>query len=154
MREEVRAGRFREDLLYRLRVVPIFLPALRERPRDIAFLLDHFMAHFNQKGPRRVQQWSTEAREALLRWKWPGNVRELQNVVEYAFAVGRGPIISLQELPPEFREEPSLPSAPVQDLPTQIQEALLRAGGDLGRAAELLGMSRTTFWRHRRKLGI
>jgi two-component system response regulator AtoC len=164
LRAEVQAGRFREDLMYRLRVVPIFLPALRERRGDVEVLLWHFVAKQNQTGPRQVRRFSPEAMRALLDHTWPGNVRELQNVVQYAFAVARGPEIGLDDLPPEFRDRPPAAVPAVASSPETasaphdegeaIREALQRTGGNVGEAAALLGMSRPTFWRHRKKLGI
>ena len=155
LREEVRAGRFREDLMFRLRVVPIFLPPLRQRPLDIDLLLRTFADEFNRRGPRVVTGFSPEAMRALLDHPWPGNVRELRNVVEYAFAVGRGPFIELSELPPELRERRREPPqrGPGRGEAARIEEALERAGGDLDRAAASLGVSRTTFWRMRRRAG-
>lgn len=166
LREEVRAGRFREDLMFRLRVVPIFLPSLRQRPLDIDLLLHHFAEAFNRRGPRVVAGFSPEAMRALLDHAWPGNIREVRNVVEYAFAVGRGPTINVDELPPELRERRRDPSAPAQPAPRawasatgsgeadRIREALEEAAGDLDRAAALLGVSRTTFWRMRKRSGV
>jgi two-component system, NtrC family, response regulator AtoC len=157
LREEVRAGRFREDLLYRLRVVPIFLPALRQRPLDIDLLVRHFVEAFNRRGPRSVSAIAPEAMRALLDHSWPGNVRELQNVVEYAYAVGRGPVVVLDELPPELREPRR--AAPTSRAPAgsdgeRVQEAIEAAHGDLELAAERLGVSRTTFWRMRKRAGL
>lgn len=171
LREEVKAGRFREDLMYRLRVVPIFLPPLRQRRRDISLLLWHFIER--QKGPRRINRIEPDAMKALLDYHWPGNVRELQNVVEYAFAVGRGDVWRMSDLPPEFREVRERASADryesrrdqpdgranalPTDLPSEgarIRQALAAAGGRIDRAAELLGMSRATFWRKRKKHGL
>ena len=105
LREEVRVGRFREDLMYRLRVVPIFLPPLRARPDDIDLLLWQCIDRHNRRGPRHIARIEPEALRLLLEHSWPGNVRELQNVVEYAFAVGRGEVLKPEDLPPEFREE-------------------------------------------------
>ncbi|HNH46630.1 MAG TPA: sigma 54-interacting transcriptional regulator [Myxococcota bacterium] len=155
LRDAVKAGKFREDLMYRLRVVPVFLPPLRERPRDIELLLQHFLQKGNQRGPREVKGILPEVMRLLLDHDWPGNVRELQNVVEYAFAVGRGPTLGLQDLPPEFRE-PALPSSTLDggDELQRVRQALAAARGNLGRAAELAGMSRTSFWRARKKYGI
>jgi transcriptional regulator with PAS, ATPase and Fis domain len=168
LRDEVRAGRFREDLMYRLRVVPLFLPSLRERPLDIELLLWHFIEDANARGPRRVMDVSPAAMRALLDHPWPGNVRELQNVVAYAFAVGRASTLDLDDLPPDLRATgtrpaPTVPAAlPPRVLPprpapadprAELEEALARAGGDLGEAARLLGVSRTTLWRRRRALG-
>lgn len=158
LRAEVRAGNFREDLLYRLRVVPIFLPPLRERRCDIALLLWHFIERYNARGPRRIGRISPEAMRLLLDYSWPGNVRELQNVAEYAFAVGRGTELSLDDLPPEFRE-PALETAyatrPARrdhpDDEQQLRWALAQSHGRMEVAATLLGMSRATFWRKRKK---
>ena len=160
LREEVKAGRFREDLLYRLRVVPIFLPALRERREDVALLLWEFIQRHNTHGPRRIERIAPEAMRVLLDHPWPGNVRELKNVVEYAFAVGRGSELRLSELPPEFREprlaaptQRAVNLAPEHDA-ERIRRALQDSGGDIHRAAKLVGMSRATFWRKRKRLGI
>ncbi len=158
LREEVRAGRFREDLMYRLRVVPVFLPPLRQRPLDVDLLLRHFVDDFNRRGPRLVTGLAPEAMRALLEHPWPGNVRELRNVVEYAFAVGRSPIISVDELPPEFREAHT--EAAPRAIATRsadadrVREAIEEAEGDIDKAAAMLGVSRTTFWRMRKKAGL
>lgn len=157
LRQKVRSGEFREDLMYRLRVVPIYLPPLRERRGDVELLLWQFIRQHNERGPRRIRAIDPDAMRALLDHDWPGNVRELLNVVQYAFAVGRGPDLRIAELPPEFRERPAAApaaAAPVEDEATRIRDALARSGGHVGRAAELLGMSRPTFWRHRKKHGI
>jgi len=158
LREEAKAGRFREDLMYRLRVVPIFLPPLRERRQDIGLLLQHFIDRHNVHGPRRIERIEPDAMRVLLDHRWPGNVRELQNVVEYAFAVGRGEVLQVDDLPPEFREEPISPAAPVssseEDEAERIGRALTAARGHIDRAAQMLGMSRATFWRKRKKYGL
>jgi PAS domain S-box-containing protein len=159
LREAVKEGRFREDLMYRLRVVPIFLPPLRARRDDIGLLLRQNIDRHNRKGPRHIGRIEPEALRLLLDYPWPGNVRELQNVVEYAFAVGRGDSLGPGDLPPEFREQPSL--APNREAPTvpldeaaRIREALKRAEGRIDDAAKLVGMSRATFWRKRKKYGV
>lgn len=154
LREEARAGRFREDLMFRLRVVPIFLPPLRERRADVELLLHHFVARNNQRGPRRVQRFSPEAMRLLLDHRWPGNVREVQNVVDYAFAVGRGPEVQVDELPPEFREAATPVTGGEGGTADAVRDALRRADGHVGRAAELLGVSRPTFWRWRKRHGV
>jgi two-component system, NtrC family, response regulator AtoC len=162
LRTEVREGRFREDLMFRLRVVPIFLPPLRKRPLDIDLLVRHFVEEFNRRGPRLVAGLSPEAMRLLLDHPWPGNVRELRNVMEYAFAVGRGPTIGVDELPPEFRERLQGQPAPVlrtslgmgNDEAQRIIDALDDAGGDIEEAAQKLGVSRTTFWRMRKRAGV
>jgi PAS domain S-box-containing protein len=159
LREAVKAGRFREDLMYRLRVVPIFLPPLRARRDDIDLLLRQGIDRHNRKGPRHITRIEPEALRLLLDYRWPGNVRELQNVVEYAFAVGRGDTLGPDDLPPEFREaadhpEPGDEPIAAADEATRIREALRRAQGRIDDAARLLDMSRATFWRKRKKYGL
>lgn len=158
LEEQVEAGRFREDLMYRLRVVPIFVPPLRERSGDVDVLLRFFLQRFNELGPRHVESIAPEAMRALLGHRWPGNVRELRNAVEYAFAVGRGDELLLSELPPEFgASSGTTERAPVdksQDERERLREALQLEGGRVGAAAERLGMSRATFWRKRRRHGL
>ena len=159
LREEVKAGNFREDLMYRLRVVPVFLPPLRLRRLDVSFLLWHYIERHNPHGPRRIERIEPEAMRRLLNYPWPGNVRELQNVVEYAFAVGRGPELTLTDLPPEFQETAPIPvphtqtdePAKARDEASQIREALELSGGKVEAAAEMLGMTRVTLWRKRKK---
>ena len=173
LREEVKAGAFREDLMYRLRVVPIFLPPLRKRRSDISFLLWHYIERHNVHGPRRIERIEPEAMRRLLDYDWPGNVRELHNVVEYAFAVGRGVELTLDDLPPEFRENKVELNSPANSMPTldfstkpsggrlaaldeanRIREALDLTSGRVDEAAEKLGMSRVTLWRKRKKYNI
>lgn len=160
LREQVKLGNFREDLMYRLRVVPVFLPPLRQRRLDVSFLLWHYIERHNPHGPRRIERIEPEAMRRLLDYPWPGNVRELHNVVEYAFAVGRGPELTLDDLPPEFRETPPVsapPSSPFGKRPlagdeaSRIREALKLANGQIEEASRSLGMSRATFWRKRKK---
>jgi transcriptional regulator with PAS, ATPase and Fis domain len=154
LRKEVAAGRFREDLMYRLRVVPIFLPPLRERRGDLELLIQHFIRHKNVSGPRIVEAVAPDAMRRLLEHRWPGNVRELRNVIEYAFAVGRGPELLSSELPPELHDdEPAAPLA-IDDEAAQIRRALAAVDGHVGKAAALLGVSRPTLWRKRKKLGL
>jgi transcriptional regulator with PAS, ATPase and Fis domain len=154
LREEVKQGRFREDLMYRLRVVPIFIPPLRERREDINLLLAHFMELHNQKGFRQIETIDPEAMRILLDYQWPGNIRELQNVLEYAFVVGRGEVLRLSELPPEFREPPIIFKKTIMPMveseQQMIENALTQCHGKINLAAQLLGMSRATFWRKRK----
>ena len=160
LRQEVREGRFREDLLFRLRIVPLFIPPLRERRSDVELLLWHFIERFNAAGPRRIESIAPEAMRVLIDHDWPGNVRELRNVVEYAFAVGRGVEMRLEELPPEFRgavapdERDLRPIGRPRDEKDRILEALRITDGNVGEAAAVLGLSRATFWRKRKKHGI
>jgi two-component system, NtrC family, response regulator AtoC len=157
LRAEVDAGRFREDLMYRLRVVPVFLPPLRDRRGDVEVLLRFFLRQFNKTGRRHVETIAPEPMRALLNHSWPGNVRELRNVVEYAFAVGRGSELLLEELPPEFAEESGTADIVVDEDQSErelIREALQLEVGRVSAAAKRLGMSRATFWRKRQKYGL
>ena len=165
LREEVKSGRFREDLMYRLRVVPIFLPPLRERREDISLLLWHFIHLHNADNFRKIEKIEPQAMRLLLDYTWPGNIRELHNVVEYAFAVGRGVNLRCTELPPEFRESRAIaPSLPVQLISSKrvtaeqesdaIRQALESSKGNITSAAQSLGMSRATFWRKRKTYGV
>ena len=181
LRAQVAAGAFREDLMYRLRVVPVFLPPLRQRRSDIRLLTATFLEEMNARGAHRIERIAPDAQRAMLDHPWPGNVRELQNVLEYAIAVGRGPELMLSDLPPEFRDpkpqtasqaSPPTPDAtppPVvrrrqrrrcrapaspQVEAINIAKALDAANGDIGAAAEALGMSRASLWRKRKRYGI
>ncbi|TNE88189.1 MAG: AAA family ATPase [Deltaproteobacteria bacterium] len=159
LRREVAAGRFRADLMYRIRVRPLFIPPLRERRGDIEALTWHFVDTFNGRF-RQVDGIEEAAMQALVSYRWPGNVRELRNVIEGAFAFGEGDVLTLDELTPELRGEPP-PAEPVELEPTladqersRILSALAETGGKRAEAAEALGMSRTTLWRKIRELGL
>jgi transcriptional regulator with PAS, ATPase and Fis domain len=163
LREEVKNGHFREDLMYRLRVVPIFIPPLRERREDISLLIRHFIEQHNAGKFRKIEKIDPQAMRLLLDYHWPGNVRELHNVIEYAFAVGRGPTLRPAELPPEFTEPKAIaPTAAAKPLPPRspeqekqaIGEALRQSHGRITEAARLAGMSRATFWRKRKHYGL
>ncbi|NTX37467.1 sigma 54-interacting transcriptional regulator [Myxococcus sp. CA033] len=161
LRREVEAGRFRADLMYRLRVVPIFLPTLRERRGDILPLALRFLGELHQRGTRRVERIAPGARRLLEAHTWPGNVRELRNVMEYAYVIGEGAVLREVDLPPEFSEGRTASSPGVALSPTtgvlldeqKVRAALARAGGNRSEAARLLGVSRVTLWRRLRALG-
>lgn len=160
LRAEVEAHRFREDLMYRVRVVPVFIPPLVERDGDVDALTWFFVDHFNALGNRIVQGFTEEAYALLASYPWPGNVRELRNAIEYAFAVGEGPVVTAAELPPELRGILPPPARDAGEVPPEdverrrIREALRVARGSKGEAAEVLGISRTTLWRRMRELKI
>ncbi|NUP08961.1 MAG: sigma 54-interacting transcriptional regulator [Polyangiaceae bacterium] len=163
LRKEVEAGRFRGDLMYRLRVIPIFLPALRARPGDVRLLVQELVAAARKAKKTRIDQVSPGAMRMLEHHDWPGNVRELKNVLSYAFALADGPILLPTDLPPDLgsrtvdtgpeppRELPRMPSDPEAE---RIVRALDRARGNREQAAQALGMSRITLWRRMRDLGI
>jgi two-component system response regulator AtoC len=146
--------------MYRLRVVPLFLPPLVEREGDVEALAWYFIDQHNERGPRKVDCICKDAYEALLNYPWPGNVRELQNAIEYAFAIGQGTRLELDELPPELRGLPpprtrgSSNLSPEEADKERIMEALRTSKGSKSHAAELLGISRTTLWRRMRELKL
>jgi transcriptional regulator with PAS, ATPase and Fis domain len=168
LRREVEAGRFRADLMYRLRVVPLFIPPLRARPGDVLLLAQKLIETLNARGGRRVERLAPSVRAAFEGYSWPGNVRELRNVLEYAYVVGEGPVIVDADLPPEIidreAEEAIAPavnrplSLPVERAASpeadRVHRALERAGGNRDRAAQILGMSRSTLWRKMKAFGI
>ena len=160
LRREVEAGRFRADLMYRLRVVPIFLPPLRERPGDVLLLTDRFCAELNrQSRGRQILHVSDAVAERFRRYDWPGNVRELRNVLEYAYAVGEGEVLLTSDLPPELVDAGPRPPAataagPHCDEASEIRDALAQARGSAQGAAEILGISRITLWRRMKALGL
>jgi two-component system, NtrC family, response regulator AtoC len=150
LRREVAEGRFREDLSYRVRVVPLFLPPLRRRRGDIEALLWHFIEEMNMQGLRHVDGVERAAMDAILSYAWPGNVRELRSAVEYAFVIGDGPTLDVKDLLPELRGEPTHGGS-VQSLADLERERILRVltkhGGRKAAAAKELGVSRSTLWR-------
>jgi transcriptional regulator with PAS, ATPase and Fis domain len=164
LEEEIQAGTFREDLYYRINVIPISLPPLRERREDIALLAEHFVAKYTEQMGKSISGISHEAMELLLAYDWPGNIRELENVMERAVALEPTPAILPDSLPTTVRGETVRPSAASvaagEHLPEAgfdleahvkeiergyIAEALKRAGGVQVKAAELLGMSFRSF---------
>jgi transcriptional regulator with PAS, ATPase and Fis domain len=170
LREAVEQRRFRADLMYRIRVIPIFLPPLREREGDVEALTWHFCERMAKKpGYRAITRIAPDAMQALCAYAWPGNVRELINTLEYAAVVGDDDTLDLDDLTPELRGlEPPVTSQPaglsaplaspahVEDNSerAQIVEALNRHGWRRAAAAEALGISRSTLWRKMRELGI
>jgi two-component system response regulator PilR (NtrC family) len=154
-------GRFREDLYYRINVIPIALPALRDRREDIPLIAEHFLLKYTEQMDKEVTAISHEAMELLVQHDWPGNIRELENVMERAIALEASPAILPESLPASIRGEALRTiAAPVDGLPesgfdleahvkeiemSYIAEALKRAGGVQVKAAELLGMSFRSF---------
>ncbi|HSU54962.1 MAG TPA: sigma-54 dependent transcriptional regulator [Candidatus Dormibacteraeota bacterium] len=161
LEEQVKAGNFREDLFFRLNVVPIWLPALRQRPEDIPLLAQAFLKEFAKEHQKPVQGFTADAQDLLLRYNWPGNVRELRAAIEHALVFCRGDKLGARDLPPAVRNLPSGPAAAPAPtvLPMNVQEAekelIIRAlketGGNRTMAAKRLGMSRRTL--HRKLAG-
>jgi DNA-binding NtrC family response regulator len=154
LKQMVADGDFREDLYYRLYVVAITLPPLRERTGDIALLLKHYLDEFNTENGRDIEGFTADALDLLTSYEWPGNVRELRNVVEQTVVLSRGKRIGVKELPAHIRETGgggagfSVGSGTLEDLEKQaIAQSLKAAGGNRTRAAEQLGISRRTLHR-------
>jgi two-component system response regulator PilR (NtrC family) len=169
LEEEVEKGRFREDLYYRLNVIQIVLPPLRQRLEDVPLLVHHFVEKYARELGRPIEGASEQAMRHLLEYAYPGNVRELENVIERAVALSRGPWIEPEALPPTVLGQGdgpptkgvALPSdgATLDDLVNDFErnlllEALRRAGGIKKRAAKLLGVSFRSFRYRLQKLGL
>jgi sigma-54 dependent transcriptional regulator, acetoin dehydrogenase operon transcriptional activator AcoR len=152
LKKEVRSNTFREDLFYRLNVIPIHIPPLRERKNDIPLLVDHFLKQVAERSERPVPRLSESALPVIMDYTWPGNVRELQNAVQFAFVKCKDMIISRDDLPLELREVQNLDGprrrGPVKklDIPS-VRDALSRTGGNKARAARELGVGRATLYR-------
>ncbi len=142
---EVAQGRFRADLYFRLNVIPVKLPPLRERPEDIKLLALHFCREFANRYERPVKGFAEGVLERLAQYHWPGNVRELKNVIERAVLLAQGPWITLKDLfPEEFRPKAreGLPLKPLKEVEKEmILKALKAANGNRTKAAEILGIS-------------
>ncbi len=158
----VEAGQFRQDLYYRLNVVSLRMPPLRERPEDIPWLMTRFFAEFSKRFDSPLKGVSALADEAARIYSWPGNVRELRNHMERAVALGLGPWLMPGDLFPEMAvhgavsEEQlgSLEEARLNAEKRHIVRALTATGGEVGAAARLLGVGRTTLWEKMRRFGI
>ncbi len=148
LKEASRAGSFRQDLFYRLNVVSVRMPALRERKEDIPLLANFFAVRFGEKVKRRVAGISPKARACLLRYQWPGNVRELENAIERAVVLGSTELIQVEDLPESIVEETAEEGEPVTALheglrqakKELIERAIEQAGGNYTEAAGILGV--------------
>ncbi len=180
LEKAVREGKFREDLFYRLNVIPIHLPPLRERVQDIPLLLDHFISYFCDKRNRKPFKFTSEAMQCLLRYEWKGNVRELENLIERLSILVNSDMVSVNDLPEKFHlqlemSDHSYFNSITQDINenfriphegcdmnkiisnmerTLIINALSQTGGVKSKAANLLGLNRTTLIEKMKKMGI
>jgi PAS domain S-box-containing protein len=156
----VRAGEYREDLYYRIRVIHLVLPSLRQRREDIPLLVDHFVAKFNRLQGKDIAGVAVEAMARLMEHDFPGNIRELENVIEQAFVLCRGGIIELHHLPSELRPATSSATGAVGPMNLQamekflISDVLRRYGGNRKRAARDLGINASTLYRKIKGLEI
>jgi len=160
LRERVRQGQFREDLFYRLCVVPINLPPLRERRNDIPLLLNHFIERFGREQKDPICEITPDALHFLIDYPWPGNIRELQNALQYAFVKCKSDSIHIEHLPPEivsFSARQTTAVSPIRRRGklnfSQVRQALERAKGNKVKAAKALGVGRATLYRFLKEHG-
>jgi two-component system, NtrC family, response regulator HydG len=164
LEEEIAVGRFREDLYYRLNVIPIRIPSLRERREDIPILADHFLKQYAQKNHRLIKGLSPLALDVLMRYNWSGNVRELENVMERAVILARGDIITPTEFPEALNAHESLDipfetdiyvGKPLKEVEKDlILKTLEQAGGNRTHASKILGISRRTLQLKLKEYGV
>jgi len=167
LRAALEEGTFREDLYYRLNVVPIDIPPLREHKEDIPDLVNHFLARFAAESDKEIEDITPAALDALMEYHWPGNIRQLENCVERAVALSTGRMIDEKDIHLDTTQSKSgstAPSSTGQFLPegmtleqwedNMIREALRRANGNKSQAARLLGLSRNALRYRLGKLGV
>jgi len=157
--QAVKDGHFREDLFYRLNVIPIHLPPLRKRRNDIPLLSRHFLSQFAAEQNKEIQDFSIEAMRLLLDYPWPGNVRELENSIEHAVVLAKGNNIEITELPAAIREATHKPSEEnhgtiVENEKKLLQDVLEECGWNKKKAALQLGISRSTLYEKLKKYQI
>jgi transcriptional regulator with PAS, ATPase and Fis domain len=159
--DEVERGRFREDLYYRLKVVTITLPPLRERSDDVLLLARHFLQEFSRKFKKDFDAISPEAAEALARYAWPGNVRQLKNLIERIVLLEDGALLDAEHLPPEIlgavqgaaagAAATSMSLAKIEE--RHIRQIMRMTDGNKSRAARILGISRPTLIEKLKRMG-
>jgi PAS domain S-box-containing protein len=150
LKEAVKQGQFREDLYYRLNVIPIHMPPLRERKTDIPLLIEHFLLEAAERYGRDPLQVSARALALMLDYPWPGNVRELQNAIQFAFVKCSEKTIEVGDLPMELREVENacVRRGPAKKLDFDgVKAALIKTGGNKAKAAKILGVGRATLYR-------
>ncbi len=158
--EEVKGGHFREDLFYRLNVINVLLPGLKDRPADISRLAENCLKFFATRIGKKVTGFSPQVREAFATYAWPGNLRELRNVIERAVILAAGPVIEVSDLPDNFsRTQPNAAVAvgtrvTIADLETEHIRRILGVARNLDEAARILGIDPATLYRKRQRLGL
>lgn len=164
LEKEIKEGRFREDLFYRINVINIHLPSLSERKEDIPSLVSHFMDKFNTRFKKEIHYISPNALKILTHYDWPGNIRELENVIEHAFVVSNTDSIKTEHLPERFQflkeKFKNGEDKPSNDNPFEnaekklIQTTLQKCNGNRIKAASMLGINKTTLWRKMKKYSL
>jgi len=161
LEELIEKKEFRQDLFFRINVIPIHLPPLRDRKEDIPLLINSFIHRLNSKTGKKIKGLSHDAMEGFMDYHWPGNIRELKNAMEYAYVTTEGPSIQLDHLPKKITT--TQPAAPVlstmgySNLPhekSQLIQALKQTNGNQTQAAKMLNINRVTVWNRMKKYGI
>ncbi|KAF0132752.1 MAG: two component sigma54 specific Fis family transcriptional regulator [Candidatus Saganbacteria bacterium] len=165
LRKLIEEGKFRIDLFYRLNVIPINIPPLRERKEDVALLVDHFIKIYSKEFSKGIKGLTQKALKIFENYSWPGNVRELQNLIERLIVLAKGPIIDENHLPKEITDPEtelnspgfsylSFKDAQMKFESSFIRKALLKTGGSKNKAAKMLGIHRNTLLNIEKKLGL
>ena len=160
LEEEVKKGKFREDLYYRINVVPLTIPPLRERAEDVPLLAEYFLRLYGEKNKRMLKGFADGVLDALIRYEWPGNVRELENIVERTVIMSRGDTITFADLPPAIagaqgKAMQTSPAISLKDMEREtITKTLQQTGGNRTKAAVLLGITRKTLQNKIKEYGI
>ena len=161
LRQLVDQGGFRKDLFYRINVIPITVPPLKERVSDIPLLAESFFRRLQLKSDKNIQGMTTAAMEQLMTYSWPGNIRELRSAFEYAFVTCQEPMIQPHHFPPDIYQGSNtlkiMEKAPLtrgEKKKKQLIDALKQTGGNQSRAAEILGVTRVTVWNRMNRYGI
>ncbi len=161
LKKLLESGLFREDLFYRINVIPIIIPPLRERRSDIPLLAESFFRRIQLKNDKNINAISNPAMEALMNYSWPGNVRELKSALEYGFVTCNGAVIEPQHLPPDVFQN-NIQTSPKEKIDLnrdeiqkrRLKDALEQTGGNQTKAAQILRVSRITVWNRMKKYGI
>jgi DNA-binding NtrC family response regulator len=158
LEDEVANGRFREDLFFRLNVMTLSLPRLKDREGDLWLLADHFLHRLSKTYRKVIKSFSAEAREVLARYDFPGNVRELENIVSRAVALAEGNEIQVKDLPPFLAGREAASDSPWKSLDELEREHITRVlkavQGRRDQAAAVLGITRSTLWRKLKKFDL
>jgi two-component system response regulator HydG len=162
LEEAVKAGRFRHELYFRLKVVTIHLPPLRERPGDIPLLVDAFLREFAKEHGKPVEGLTADARRLLAAYPWPGNVRELRNTIEHMVVIGSGGVLGVEHIPEHIRGRKAEPRAleglaglSMDDVERElIRSTLALTEGNREAAAKMLGIGERTLYRKINKYGL
>jgi two-component system, NtrC family, response regulator HydG len=157
IKKSIEAGQFHEDLYYRLNVVTIEVPPLRDRREDILVLADYFLKKYNEENQKKLTGFSAEANDFLLKYEWPGNIRELENAVERAVILARGSIVETTDLSQQslYQPQKAVAGRTMREIEkNHILNILIESGGNCSEAARLLGISRMTLYNKIKAYGL